>query len=279
MLTRVLTPRLSVIVPASNEEGWIGDCLTAVFASDPVPGGAEVIVVANGCRDATAGMARRAAVPAGWELRVLELAEGSKPAALNAGDALARGPLRVYLDADCVVSPGVLAGLCAALAPDAPLYAGATPVIPRARSWLTRAYARFWQRLPFARSVAPGYGLYAVNAAGRARWSAFPRLISDDTFVRLQFAPEDRVQIAAPYSWPMAEGFAALVRVRRRQDAGVRELAALYPGILAHEGKARLGAGGLLRLALRDPVGFAVYASVSLAVRAGRAGGGFTRGR
>ncbi|WP_233352321.1 glycosyltransferase family 2 protein, partial [Pseudogemmobacter humi] len=270
MLTRVPGPRLSVIIPASNEEGWIGDCLSAVFASDPVPGGAEVIVVANGCRDATAGMARRAAVPAGWDLRVLELAEGSKPGALNAGDALARGPLRVYLDADCVVSPGVLAGLCAALAPDAPLYAGAAPVIPRARSWLTRAYARFWQRLPFARSVAPGYGLYAVNAAGRARWGAFPRLISDDTFVRLQFLPGERVQIAAPYSWPMAEGFAALVRVRRRQDAGVRELAALHPGILAREGKEAVGAAGLLRLALRDPPGFAVYAAVSLAVRAGR---------
>jgi glycosyltransferase involved in cell wall biosynthesis len=45
---------LSVILPASNEEAYIGACLTALFASDPVPGGAEVVVVANGCRDATA---------------------------------------------------------------------------------------------------------------------------------------------------------------------------------------------------------------------------------
>ncbi len=47
---------LSVILPASNEEAWIGPCLSALLASDPVPGGAEVIVVANGCRDATAEM-------------------------------------------------------------------------------------------------------------------------------------------------------------------------------------------------------------------------------
>ncbi len=41
---------LSVIIPASNEEGYIADCLTALFASAPVPGGAEAVVVANGCR-------------------------------------------------------------------------------------------------------------------------------------------------------------------------------------------------------------------------------------
>ena len=49
---------LSVIVPASNEADYIADCLNAVFASDPVPGGAEVVVVANGCRDRTADVAR-----------------------------------------------------------------------------------------------------------------------------------------------------------------------------------------------------------------------------
>ncbi|NPD13881.1 glycosyltransferase [Xinfangfangia sp. D13-10-4-6] len=298
---------LSVIIPASNEEAWIAACLQAVFASDPVPGGAEVIVVANGCRDRTAEVARDVVAPHGWRLRVEELAEGSKPGALNAGDRLASGRVRAWLDADCVVSPGVMPGLVAALTPDvapdvapnvapdvapdaqpdmppdiagiAPLYAGATPVIPRARSWVTRAYARFWQRLPFARSVAPGFGLYAVNPAGRARWGEFPRLISDDTFVRLQFTPAERVQIAAPYDWPMIEGFAALVKVRRRQDQGVRELEAHSPGIFAREGKARLGKGALLRLALRDPLGFATYAAVTLAVRRKAHGAEFTRGR
>ena len=144
---------------------------------------------------------------------------------------------------------------------------------------MTRAYARFWQGLPFARSVAPGYGLFAVNKAGRARWAAFPAIISDDTFVRLQFQPGERVQVPGTYHWPMIEGFAALVRVRRRQDAGVAELETAYPGILAREGKAPLGRSGLLRLALADPVGFAVYAAVSLAVRARRGTAGFTRGR
>lgn len=270
---------LSVIIPAADEERWIGGCLASLFASAPVPGGAEAIVVANGCRDGTAAAARTASPPAGWRLEVIELAEGSKPGALNAGDARARGDIRVYLDADCILAPEVLGQLAGALATGLPRYAGATPVIAPARSRLTRAYARFWRRLPFNRSVAPGYGLYAVNAAGRARWGAFPGLISDDSFVRLHFGAHERAQVAGTCLWPMAEGWAALVRTRRRQDAGLRELAREHPDLVAGAGETRPGAGEVLRLALRDPAGFAAYASVSLAVRLRRGGAEFTRGR
>lgn len=270
---------LSVIIPASNEAGYIGACLTALFASGPM--GAEAIVVANGCRDATAQVAQEMsgqAQAAGWRLVVLDLAQGGKPNALNAGDGVATGDMRVYLDADVVVSAGLMADLVAALAPDQPRYATGTAHIPRAQSAVTWAYARFWQGLPFAQSTAPGYGLFAVNAAGRARWGAFPAIISDDTFVRLQFQPSERVQVAAPYDWPMIEGFAALTKVRRRQDAGVAEIERLYPGLLAREGKTPLTKAALLGMALRDPLGFATYAAVSLAVRFGKSRG-WTRGR
>ncbi|WP_151718856.1 glycosyltransferase family 2 protein [Gemmobacter serpentinus] len=273
---------LSVIIPASNEEGYIGDCLGALFASAAPEGGAEVIVVANGCKDRTAEVARGFAFRAqamGWKLKVLDLAEGGKPGALNTGDATAQGDLRCYLDADVLVSPPLMAQLVGALAGTAPSYASGSAIVPPAKSWVTRAYARFWQRLPFARSVAPGYGLFAVNAAGRARWGDFPAIISDDTFVRLQFRPSERVQVAASYRWPMIEGFSALVRVRKRQDAGVAEIAAKWPDLLAREAKVPLGLSGILSLALRDPLGFGTYAAVSLAVRLKRGGAGWTRGR
>lgn len=275
----MLNPRLSVIIPASNEAGYIGACLSALFASGPVD--AECIVVANGCRDATAAVAggfETQAVAAGWALVVLDLPQGGKPNALNAGDRIAKAAMRVYLDADVTVSPDLMAELSAALAPDQPLYATGTANIPRAKSAVTRAYARFWQRLPFAQSRAPGYGLFATNAAGRARWGAFPAIISDDTFARLQFEPDERVQVEALYDWPMIEGFAALTRVRRRQDAGVDEIDRLYPGLLTREAKPHLGKCHLLALALRDPVGFATYAVVSLAVRL-KPGEGWDRGR
>ncbi len=271
---------LSVIVPASNEEGYIGHCLAALYAS-PCPG-AEVIVVANGCRDRTADVARgtaSVAVAAGWDLRVIDLPKGSKPGALNEGDSDARHGMRVYLDADVIVSPGLLAALAVALTGAEARYASGTPRIPRANSAVTRAYARFWQDLPFNQTAAPGYGLFAVNAAGRTRWGAFPTIISDDTFVRLQFTPDERVQVPDPYHWPMIEGFSALTRVRRRQDAGVAELDRLYPGLLAREAKPALTAGRLATMALRDPLGFATYCAVALAVRYRPGGAEFTRGR
>lgn len=270
---------LSVIIPASNEAGYIGACLTALFASGPM--GAEAIVVANGCRDGTAQVAQDmagAAQATGWRLVVLDLAQGGKPNALNAGDLAAKGDLRVYLDADVIVSPGLMAALVAVMTTDEPRYATGTARIPPAQSRVTRAYARFWQRLPFAQSNAPGYGLFAVNAAGRARWGKFPAIISDDTFVRLQLQPEERVQVSALYDWPMIEGFTALTRVRRRQNQGVAEIDRLYPGLLAREAKPAVGLAKLATLALRDPIGFASYAAVSLAVKLGKSSG-WTRGR
>lgn len=271
---------LSVIIPASNEEGYIGPCLTALFAS--AGQGAQAIVVANGCRDQTVARARACADIAaaqGWSLLVLDLPKGSKPLALTAGDGAAQYPVRVYLDADVIVSPDLMAALATALAPDRPLYATGTALIPPARSAFTRAYARFWQRLPFARSSAPGYGLFATNAPGRARWGDFPAIISDDTFVRLQFTPDERLHLPQTYHWPMIEGFAALARVRARQDAGVAELARLYPGILDREAKPHLTSAGLVRMILSDPLGFAAYAAVALRSRLTRRSATFTRGR
>lgn len=270
---------LSVIIPASNEQDYIAACLTALFASGAI--GAEAIVVANGCQDNTVTMARAfadRAAAAGWKFRVIEIAQGGKPNALNQGQAAAKGTMFAYLDADVQVSPALMGQLIAAMAGDGPAYATGTAHIPSAKSFVTRAYARFWQNLPFARSNAPGYGLFAVNAKGRALWASFPSIISDDTFVRLQFTPEQRMQTAATYDWPMIEGFAALTRVRRRQDAGVAEIARLYPELMAREGKTPLKKRRLLGMALGDPFGFAAYAAVSIAVRLGRSAE-WTRGR
>ena len=91
----------------------------------------------------------------------------------------------------------------------------------------------------------------------------------------------------ATYRWPMVEGLSNLVRVRRRQDVGVRQIAARWPEAMANEGKARWDRTDLAATALRDPVGVAIYGWVHLATRlrlrdraeAGGAGGAWTRGR
>ena len=272
---------ISVILPAHQEERLLGSALQALLASSPVGAQVEVIVVANGCTDATADVARGfsgAFAAKGWPYTVLELAEGGKPGALNAGDAAARFASRVYLDADVTVAPDMLAALWRVLDQDAPAYAGGRVRIT-ARSATSRRYARLWQCLPFMARGVPGCGLFAVNAAGRARWGDFPPIISDDTYARLHFAPGERHLVDAGYDWPVAEGFGALVKVRRRQDAGVAEIAANYPDLRANDDTPRLGVNGAARLALRDPMGFVTYASVALAVKALPAPKTWSRGR
>ncbi|MDJ0820363.1 MAG: glycosyltransferase [Paracoccaceae bacterium] len=262
-------PSVSVILPASNEAALIGGCLQALCAS-VWEGVAEVIVVANGCVDDTADVARGwagAFAARGWDLQVIERAEGNKLAALNAGDAAASAGIRVYLDADVTVSPGLLGQLHEALATETPRYASGQVQIAPPQSWASRAYARIYAQVPFMRQGVPGCGVFAVNAAGRARWGAFPDIISDDTFVRLSFAPEERIGVPSPYAWPLVEGLAALIRVRRRQDAGVQEVAQKFPQLTRNDDKPPFPLAAKLRLALRDPIGFAVYAGVALAVR------------
>ena len=204
-------PALCVLIPASNEEALIGACLDALARSRGPDGRAEVIVIANGCRDATADVARQHAgrfAAKGWTLTVIERAEGGKLAALDAGEAQARAGIRVFLDADVTVSPDLLAQLHDALDTDAPRYASGTLRIT-AQGWAARAYARIYRQVPFMAQGVPGCGVFAVNAAGRAHWGAFPQIISDDTFVRLQFAPSERIAVPASYDWPLVEGLPA----------------------------------------------------------------------
>ena len=274
--------RLCIIIAAHNEEAYLPRCLAALLAQDPAAGPLEVIVAANGCTDRTVALAEAEApafAAAGHRLVCLDLPSPGKVGALNAGDAAAPGALRVYLDADVVCDPALMGELRAALATDVPRYATGTLAVVPPRSRITRHYARFWQRLPFVQGGAVGAGLFAVNAAGRARWGEFPDIISDDTFVRLLFAPEERIEVPARYHWPMIEGWRGLVRVRRRQDRGVAQIAERYPELLRNAGHAGPGAAGLQRLLLRDPMGFAVYLAVHLAVRLRRADDSWTRGR
>lgn len=279
----------SVIIPCCNEANYIADCLGAVARQTGLaPGhGAEVVVAANGCTDATVAIARAQAPAlqeAGFALQVLDLPEPGKVGALNRAEAAAAHPDRIFLDADVVIGPGVLAELAALLAQDAPVYASATVTIPRSPSAVTRAYARIWTSLPFVRDGVPGIGLYAVNAAGRRRWGAFPAIYSDDRFVRLHFAPHERRKAAATYAWPLPDGLRNLVRVRRRWSEGNRELVRLYPQLLANDSERNNNLSNLSALAAAPAsatVFLVIYAASELLVRTGRRRTGFhwRRGR
>ena len=262
---------ISVIIPANNEEGYIGTCLDLLLASEFAERGPmQVVVVANGCTDnpaAEAGTRCAGFAGKGWRLDVLDLKDGGKVRALNAAEEAIIHPLRLYIDADVHVTPPLIAQLAGVLARDEPAYASGRPRIRPAKSFVSERYARFWEKLPFMATGVPGCGIYGVNAAGRARWEDFPQVTADDTFVRYQFAPEEMHGVPGTFSWPITEGFANLVRVRRRQDEGLAEIRDRWPDLAARMEPTAPDTVEKLRLFLRDPVGFVIYAAVALTVR------------
>lgn len=275
-------PTLSVIIAARNEEAYLGRCLEALLVQDATPGPIEIIVAANACTDGTVALARSFITRTearGWQMQVLDLAQGGKVGALNAADRVAKGRMRAYVDADVLCEPALLDQIHDVLGRSVPLYATGTLAVTPAKSPVTRAYARIWTRLPFVQGGAVGAGLFAVNELGRARWQDWPAIISDDTFARLNFAPSERVEVPARYHWPMVEGLRNLIRVRRRQDAGVEEVYRLFPHLRSNEGKQTAGKSALAKLGLSDPAGFLIYALVHVAVRLRPHSQDWTRGR
>lgn len=274
----------TIIIPAHDEQAYIGATLDGLLKQDgSAPDAVHVVVAANGCTDRTVAIARETDArfaARGWRLTVLDIPEGHKIGALNRADREADDGIRVYLDADVVCDPAMLGQLAEALSGPGPRYASGTFTIAPPKSWASRHYARLWLKVPFMTTGVPGCGLFAMNPAGRARWQDFPDVIADDLFVRLMFAPAERVKVQAPFSWVLAEGFPALVRVRRRWDAGNRQLMERYPELAANEEKAPVRLSDHLRLFLGQPVSYLVYTSVAVAVKLqGYDRGTWARGR
>lgn len=272
---------ISIVIAANNEARYIGNCLKALLAQD-FQGPVQVIISANGCSDDTVD--RAAALgdefkAREWRLDIVDWPQGGKTAAMNRGDDAAIHATRMYMDADVLVDTNMLSAIDEALSIGTPRFVGGHFIVAPASSAITRAYGRFWSKLPFMTKNVTGGGLFAVNAAGRARWDRFPEIIADDTYARLQFDEGERLRVASSYRTGLAEGFSRLVRVRRRQDRGVQEIAELYPELLKRQGHVRPDPRELAGLAVRDPSGFAVYAVVSLAVRLKRGGSEWSRGR
>lgn len=254
---------LTVIIPSHNEENRIQACLDRVVAQVDLPAehGIQVIVAANGCDDKTVAIAQ-ANAPAlqekGFDLVVLDIPQGNKMNALNGAEDVATHGSRAFLDADVLIGPRMLREIADILAQDAPVYASGKVYVTPPQSIVTRAYAKVWTNLPFVRDGVPGIGLYAMNAAGRARWGKFPPIIADDRFVRLQFSPNERRMTNATHEWPLPEGFRNLVHVCHRWREGNMEVAAKYPDLLVNDSEINTTSGNMLGL-LRTPFSAVIF--------------------
>jgi cellulose synthase/poly-beta-1,6-N-acetylglucosamine synthase-like glycosyltransferase len=102
--------KVSVVVPARNEEARIGACLDSLLRQDYPRDAYEVIVVDDASTDRTAEVA------ADFGVRVLRCGgapSSSGTAARNVGVACARGEVVAFTDADCVAEPDWLRKLVA----------------------------------------------------------------------------------------------------------------------------------------------------------------------
>jgi glycosyltransferase involved in cell wall biosynthesis len=213
---------ISVVVPAHNESAVIGRLLAGLL-SRAEPGEFDVIVVANGCTDNTAGVA--AGFPT---VRVVDTPVPSKFAALRLGDEQARDFPRLYVDADVELDTAGARALAAAL--EEP---GVLAVAPRRELALDRRplsvrwYYEFWERLPVVREGLFGRGVIGVNAEGKRRLGTIPDVMGDDLAASVAFEPHERrvvpdatVRVHAPRTQ------ADLIRRRTRSVTSTEQLAA-----------------------------------------------------
>jgi glycosyltransferase involved in cell wall biosynthesis len=93
-------PAISVIIPAHNEERYLSATLDSLNEQENPP--CEIIVIANGCNDRTAEVARNRCD------RLIVLSQKCLGIARNLGARIAQGELLMFLDADTTLEPSAL---------------------------------------------------------------------------------------------------------------------------------------------------------------------------
>src|SRR4051812_17606105 len=259
----------SVVVPAHDEASVLRDRL-GTLVHDLGPHEADVVLVANGCTDDTAAVAR--GLPG---VQVIEVPAPSKTGALNAGDLASPVFPRVYLDADVRLTAPALRRMTAVL--DTERAVVATPRVRfdvSASSWPVRAFYSVFEQLPYASEGLIGLGVYGFSESARRRFGAFPDVIADDLFVQRLFRPDERVLVDAAFEVVAPRTTRDLLAVRTRVARGNRELSRAGTALgLGEEAAASTGGGtarALGRLGAGRPTllpAALVYVAVTLLAR------------
>lgn len=216
--------RFSIVMPAHDEASVIGRSLSMLLA-DAEPGEFDVVVVCNGCSDATASVARAAAPGA----TVIEVEDASKSAALNVGDAAAIAFPRLYVDADINISTADVRALGTLLESGEVL--AASPNVQHrwreSRSWAVRSYYRLWMSLPAVTSGIFGTGVIGLSAPARSRFETWPDLLADDYFCDSLFGTGEKTRHPGVHVTLETPGsLCALVARKARVQNGNRQVRA-----------------------------------------------------
>ena len=218
----------TIVVPAHNEEAVIERSLRTL-CNQVTTCVLDIMVVCNGCSDRTADIVRSHAA-ADPRIRLVEIAQGSKPAAIRAAFAAvsASAAFVAVVDADVVLSADAIEGLATAL--EGPLPLIAAPQIDvdlTGCSRVVRRYYAVWLSQPYITAGVIGAGVFAVNSAGLERITALPDTMADDTWARAQFARAERVTSAGTFTVFPPRTLRPHVRRRARIVIGTRQVAAM----------------------------------------------------
>lgn len=266
-ITRMMAdggPSLSVIIPAHNESKRIVATLSMLL-DEAEPGEMDVVVVCNGCTDSTADEARSVA-----GVRVLEIEQASKIAALRVGDRSSDVFPRLYLDADTLLATAAARELAMSLAGRSMVAGVRAHMDLTTASAPVRLFMEFRQRLPVMQQGVIGAGVYAMSEEGRSRFGEWPDVSGDDQFVFRLFDESERVVVDSHCSEvePPAN-LRVLVRRGVRVRRGNRQLSRGgddYSSLAAPTA----GVRDALKDAVRSPAGWAsvvVFSAVTLAIR------------
>ena len=253
----------TVIIPAHNESTSIRPSLSSIVAQTDHED--LLIVVANGCSDDTAQVAKNFHS----RIQVIETPIPSKIIALNIGESLSSGFPRIYADADIIFSPGTIDRIKAALSSGEKLAVSPDPMMDLSQSsWAVKAYYDVWLSMPYCRQGMIGAGVYALSEEGRKRFDKFPDVIADDGYVRALFKEHERGKVEGAYVTVKAPAnLKWLMKIKTRSRLGQMQLAMLYPELMANETKDY--SGGIFQV-LKNPMNWpkaAVYLYVTILSR------------
>jgi len=140
------SPRLSIVVPAHNRASRLPALLAALHAELNRHGAAELILVDSASADDTGQIAAAAADDDPIRVRALRVDRPGACRARNAGVAVARAPLVVFLDDDVLPRAGCFAALEGAHT-DCGVHAAGGRVVLRFEgvppTWLTSSFASY----------------------------------------------------------------------------------------------------------------------------------------
>jgi glycosyltransferase involved in cell wall biosynthesis len=161
-------PFVSVIIPAYNEEKYIEATIDSVLAQGKDEHELEIIVVANGCNDRTAEIAKYCTP------YVHEIEERGISVAKNYGFENALGEVVIFLDADTRMQKGTVDSIVESLQKG--YVAGKTAILPDENSMSAKAYFKWVNMCGQLSQLLTHFNPKLNNGAGACLFSTYDQL-------------------------------------------------------------------------------------------------------